>query len=268
MRMILQRQDVALSHRLLRVRDAAVDQLRDVDQAFDGTFDTREGAEGRELRDDARHDLADLVLVDDAVPVRRLRPADAQRDLLLLGVDLHYIYVDFVADLEELLGRLRAVPGDLGKVHEAVGAAEVDEDAEAADRADAALADLALFELRQQPVFLLLRHSCSAPRSERMTRLRRRLSSMTLSRSVPADGRREAGAGVGTLRPQADELATAARSRDALDIDQEAALVEAGDFGLEALAAFVQSLQRAPAALAARPVEGEEDFALRSSPAA
>ena len=58
-------------------------------------------------------DLAYLVAVYDAVPVRRLGAPDAQRDLLLLGVDLHYVDVDFVADVEQLFGGLGAVPGDL-----------------------------------------------------------------------------------------------------------------------------------------------------------
>ena len=65
----LQRQQVALAHDFLRVRDAAVDQLRDVDQALDRAFDARERAERDELGDHARHDAADLVLVDDEVPL-------------------------------------------------------------------------------------------------------------------------------------------------------------------------------------------------------
>ena len=64
----LQRQQVALAHHFLRVRDAAVDELRHVDQAFDRTLDAREGAERHELRDHAGHDAPDLVLVDDAGP--------------------------------------------------------------------------------------------------------------------------------------------------------------------------------------------------------
>src|SRR5207245_2734480 len=37
----LQREQVALTHDLLRVGDAAIDQLRYVDQTFDRTFDAR-----------------------------------------------------------------------------------------------------------------------------------------------------------------------------------------------------------------------------------
>ncbi len=117
-----------------------------MDQALDGSLDAGECAEGRELRDDAWHDFAHLVLVNDAVPVSRLGAADAQGDLLALVVHLHHVDVDLVAEVEELFRRLGAVPRDLGEVDEAVGAAEVDEDAEVAYGADAAFADLAFFQ--------------------------------------------------------------------------------------------------------------------------
>ena len=86
-----------------------------------------------------------------------------------------------------LLARLNSSSGALvrsqeilGQVDEAIGATEVDEDAEVAD-AETALATRSP-QLGEQAVLLLERHSCSAPRSERMTRLRRRLSSMTFRR--------------------------------------------------------------------------------------
>ncbi len=54
-----QRHDVALAHHLARVLDAAVDQLRDVNQALDRPIDPREGAERDELGDLAGHELPD-----------------------------------------------------------------------------------------------------------------------------------------------------------------------------------------------------------------
>ena len=151
----LQRQEVAFAHDFLRVGDAAVDEFRDMDQAFDGALDARKRAEGDELGDHAGHDAPDLVLVDDEVPLFGLRAPQAEGDLLRFGVDLHDVHVDFVADLEHLFGRLVAIPRDFAEVREAVGATEVDEDTEAADAGDAALADLALFELGEQAVLLL-----------------------------------------------------------------------------------------------------------------
>ncbi len=48
----------------------------------------------------------------------------------------------------------------------------------------------------------------------------------------------------------------------ALDVDEKAALVGPGDFGLEGFAFFVALLQHAPSALASRPVDGQHDLSL------
>ena len=76
-----------------------------------------------------------------------MRAAQAERDLLRFRVDLHDVGIDFIADAVHLFRRLVAVPRDFAEVRETIGAAEVDEYAEAADAGDAALADLAFLQL-------------------------------------------------------------------------------------------------------------------------
>ena len=106
----LEREQVALADDVARVADAAVDKLRDVDQALHGPFDPRERAEGDQLRYQTGDHLALLVFVDDGLPLLGVGPPEAERDLLVFRVDLRDVDVDFVANLEQLRGRLVAVP--------------------------------------------------------------------------------------------------------------------------------------------------------------
>ena len=74
-----------------------------------------------------------------------------------------------------------AVPGKLRKVDQAVGAAQVHERAEGRDAGDDALEHVALVERREQAVLLALAPVAHGSRSERISRLRWRSSSTTLS---------------------------------------------------------------------------------------
>ena len=99
--------------------------------------DPDEGAEVDELRDRAVDDVADLEVRDRRVPRVGLEAADRQADPAALVVDVDDLGLDLVADLVAGLGVVDLVPRELALVDEAVDAAEVDEDAERGDRADA-----------------------------------------------------------------------------------------------------------------------------------
>ena len=61
----------------LRMLDAAVRQFGDVDQTLYRPIEPGKGAECDEFCHLPRYDLADLVFIDDGIPLLRLGPADA-----------------------------------------------------------------------------------------------------------------------------------------------------------------------------------------------
>src|SRR5205085_12428919 len=67
-----------------------------------------------------------------------------------LQIDLEDLDGDLLAHLDDLAGVLDVLPRELGDVHEAVHAAQVDEGAEVDDRGHDALADLALLEVVEE----------------------------------------------------------------------------------------------------------------------
>ena len=131
---------------LLRDLDVAVGQLGDVHQALDALLDPDERAERDELGDPARHDLADLVGPRELLPRVFLGGLQRQRDALAVHVHVEDLDGDLLADLDDLGRVVDVLPGQLGDVHQAVHAAEVDERAEVDDRGHDALADLALVQ--------------------------------------------------------------------------------------------------------------------------
>src|SRR5262249_47965328 len=73
-----------------------------------------------------------------------------QRDPLAVHVNVEHLDRDILSHLHDLARMVDVLPGQLGDVHEAVDAAEVDECAEVDDRADDTLADLALLQRVQE----------------------------------------------------------------------------------------------------------------------
>src|SRR5690606_24984997 len=69
---------------------------------------------------------------------------------LAVEVDLEDLDGDLLSDLHNLAGVLDVLPAELGDVHEAVDAAEVDERTEVDDRRHDALANLALGEVVEE----------------------------------------------------------------------------------------------------------------------
>src|SRR6188508_2374953 len=137
------------------MRDALVRQLADVDQALEAVADAHEGAEVDDLGDRPVDDVADLEVRYRRVPRIRLESADRQADAAALMVDVDDLGLDLLADLVAGFGVVDLVPRELALVDQAVDAAQVDEDAERGDRADAAGDLLADLQAAEQLVPLL-----------------------------------------------------------------------------------------------------------------
>ena len=106
------------------------------------------------------HDLGDqLVALEELIgvldPRIGQRVLERERDLLRLGIELHHLDRDGVADLDDLGRVLDARVRELAVVDEAVDSAEVDERAELGEPHDDAVADLS--DLQRSEQLLLLR---------------------------------------------------------------------------------------------------------------
>src|SRR6185436_2415724 len=114
--------------------------------ALDALLELDERAEVEHLEDLAVDDLADGVLVRDALPRIGDELLDAERDLRLVavaGIDVEQHGFDLIALLEQLARMLHALgPAHVADVNEAVDTfLDLDEDAEVRDVADVALDD-------------------------------------------------------------------------------------------------------------------------------
>src|SRR5439155_1625316 len=96
-------EDVVLVDDFSGVVDAAVDELRNVDKAFDGPLQADKGAERCELRDLAGNNLSLAVVRNDFFPALGLCAPDANRVLLAFVVDLEHINGDMYAYREQLV---------------------------------------------------------------------------------------------------------------------------------------------------------------------
>ena len=101
-----------------------------MNQTLDRTFESRKRAERNQLGHDRRHDVADLELGHDFVPLLGRGTADRETNLLGLFVDLRDVDIDRLADAEHRLWVDIAFPTQLGEVRQAISAAQVDEHTE------------------------------------------------------------------------------------------------------------------------------------------
>ena len=147
-------------------------------------------------------------------------------------------------------------------MHQAIGAAQVDEDPELADAGDAAAADVALAQLRQEAVFLLgspLLDGCPLGKDYAVA------ASVDFD-DLEAEGLANPGgqAAVAGLFGAVDAPADQLRQRDeglhTLNIDQEAAFVVAGDVTFEGGGFIVVALKQPPPLFAASAVDGDDDL--------
>ncbi len=72
---------------------------------------------------------ADRITLRGIEPRIRRELLEAQRDALLLVVELQHLDLDLIADLDEVARMRQASPGHVGDVQQAIDAAEVDEGA-------------------------------------------------------------------------------------------------------------------------------------------
>ena len=132
---------VALLHDFRRMLDALRPaHVGDVNQAIDARLDLDERAEAREVANLAVDARADRVLERQHHPRILLRLLHAERDLLLVRIDLEHHRLDRLADADELR-RMTDVarPAHLADVHEAFDARlELDERAVVRDADDLA----------------------------------------------------------------------------------------------------------------------------------
>ena len=122
----------------------------DVHQAFDALLDLDERTVVGEVGDLAEQAGAGRVTAGDADPRIFAQLLHAQRDAVLLLVELEHLGGDFVADVEHFRRVTHAAPGQVGDVQQAVDAAEVDERAVVGDVLDDALDDGAFLQVVQQ----------------------------------------------------------------------------------------------------------------------
>src|SRR6266540_4365166 len=139
-------------------------QLAGMDQALDGLFDLDEGAEWRDIRNRPADELTQAVALVDCFPRVGLEPSQTQADPLALGVDLDDHDLDLLAGREYLARVVDPLPGQLGDVRQAVGAAQVDKCAEVSELVDATAQNIAGLQLAEQAMLLGLAPllSCAA----------------------------------------------------------------------------------------------------------
>src|SRR3954469_7967054 len=90
-----------------------------VQQAVDPFLDLDERAVVRQIANAAFHQRADWVAVGDLVPRVRLRLLHAERDLLLVLVDIEDLNLDLLVDVHELAGMVDPLrPRHLADVHQ------------------------------------------------------------------------------------------------------------------------------------------------------
>src|SRR5689334_1823950 len=246
---------LALLHDLARVLDVVLGQLGDVDQALDPGNDLGEGAERDDLGDPARHDVALLGLVDDALPRIGLGLLEAERDALAVAVDVEHLDAHLLADLEHLGRMVHVAPGELRDVDQTVDAVEIDERAEVDDVGDLAL-DL---DARRQPVedlltgllALLLEHR--PPRQDDVVAAAVELDDLAQQRLVAV---------LLEILDATDVDQRRGQEAPHAEVDDQAALDDLDDLALDRLAALGRCLDALPRLLEAGALLRENQPAL------
>ena len=199
---------------------------------MDQTINTRQDAdECTELGqgdDRSMEGAADGVVVLQLLPGVVLGLLVAQRDLVVLGVDVLHIHLDGIANGDDLGGMLDAVPAQLADVAQTVHTADIDEctvRSQALDNAGVGLAHLNVCpELFTLCLVLLSGHLVDAADDLAAGALGDNQLNVLANQS-----------GV-VLITAHSSLRTRNEHLDALDVDHNAALVELGDVALDDLA--------------------------------
>ena len=123
--------------------------LGDVDEAFDALFELDKGAVVGDGEDAALDLSPDGIALGGVEPGIRRELLEAERDALLVLVELEDLDLDLIADVDEVAGVGEAAPAHVGDVEQAVEAAEVNKRAVVGKVLDGAGEDGALFERGQ-----------------------------------------------------------------------------------------------------------------------
>ena len=137
---------ITFMQNFLRVFNAILADLRDMDQAFDVAFQPGKCAKLGQAGDDTFHQHANLELANLILPGIVLQGADGKTDAFLLAVDADDLDFDFLPHLERFAGMLNALPGNFGEMDKPVSAVDVDERAKISQAGDAPGPDLAFLQ--------------------------------------------------------------------------------------------------------------------------
>ena len=141
---------------LLGQVDVMGGDLRDVNQALDALAHLDEGAERHQLGDPPVHQLAHLMAGGELLPGVLLGCLQRQADALPVEIHFEHLDLDLVANLHHGTGVVDVLPGQLGHMHQAVHAAQVDERPEVDHRGHHAAAALSGLEVVEERLALLL----------------------------------------------------------------------------------------------------------------
>src|SRR4051794_25133983 len=242
---------VADLHDLLGDLDVTLGELGDVHQTLDALLHADERTERHQLGDLAGHDLPDLVRAGEGLPRVFLGRLERQRDPLAVHVDVEDLDGDLLADLDDLGRVVDVLPGQLGDVHEAVHATQVDERTEVDDRGDHTLADLALLELREE-VLADLGLGLLEPRTAGQDHVVAVLVELDdLGLELHADVRLEVADAAHLDQRRGQEAAQA-------DVDDQTTLDDLDDLAGDDTVLVLDLLDRAPGALVLSPLLGQD----------
>ena len=201
------------------------------------------------------HDLADGVGAGEELPRVLLGRLQRQGDALAVHVDVQDLDLDLLAHLDDLGRVVDVLPGQLGDVHQAVDAAEVDERAEVDDGGHRALADLALLEGLQE---------VGADRGLGLLQVGAAGQDHVVAVLVQLDDLRlDLLADVGLQVADAAHLDEGGREEAAqADVDDEAALDDLDDAAGDDALVLLDLLDRAPGALVLGALLGQDQAAL------
>ena len=101
--------------------------LGDVHQAFDALLQLDERAVVGDRENAAANLRADRVALGRIQPRVRRQLLEAQRNALLVLVELQHLHLDLVADVDQVARMRQPAPAHVGDVQQAIQAAQVDE---------------------------------------------------------------------------------------------------------------------------------------------
>src|SRR5436190_5000215 len=214
--------------------------LRDVDQAFDARLDLDERAVVGDVGDLAEQACAVRIAARHAVPRVVAELLQAQRDAVLLGVELQHLGSELLADLNDFARVTHAAPRHVGDVQQAVDAAEVDEGSVLGDVLDHAVHDRPFGQRAEQLGALFAHRSLdySAARQHDVVALAVELDDLELHRLALERAH--------VLDRTRVEQRAGQEGADAVDEDGEAALDLAVDGAGDELARLERVLEREP----------------------